>query len=219
MAYIPHLLVSGDWDKEGLPLTHVQLHHLRTVLRLGDGNPLTYTNGSGRLGKGTMAGAMIARGYEYEQTPPRVRLTMAVAPPDSRERARFVVEKLAELGVAELVWIRTRHGQGRIPDPEKTLAWSEAALEQSRGAFLMTVGSSRLEDLASPLLVAHPGAESDWGRHLAPQMTVAIGPEAGFAADELPDAALTIGLGSNILRVETAAVVAAGLVLLGGGWV
>ncbi len=217
MAYFPHLLVGGEWDTEALPLTHVQLHHLRTVLRLDDGNPLTYTNGSGRLGKGAMAGAMIARGEEWEQTPPRVRLTMAVAPPDSRERARFVVEKLAELGVAELVWIRTRHGQGRIPDPEKTRAWSEAALEQSRGAFLMTVRSSRLEDLASPLLVAHPGAESDWGRHLATQMTVAIGPEAGFAADELPDGALTIGLGSNILRVETAAVVAAGLVLLGGG--
>ena len=32
--------------------------------------------------------------------------------------ARFLVEKLAELGVADLIWLRTRHGEGRPPSPD-----------------------------------------------------------------------------------------------------
>ena len=36
-----------------------------------------------------------------------------------------------------------------------------------------------------------------------------IGPEGGFAQDEVPDGALTLSLGPTILRVETAAIVGA----------
>ena len=45
------------------------------------------------------------------------------------------------------------------------------------------------------------------------EVIVAIGPEAGFAEEEIPADALRFGLGGRILRVETAAIVAAAVAL------
>jgi 16S rRNA (uracil1498-N3)-methyltransferase len=56
-------------------------------------------------------------------------------------------------------------------------------------------------------VAAEPG-----GRDLAPgDRRVAIGPEGGWSADELDQAAELVTLGGNILRTETAAVAASTL--------
>jgi RsmE family RNA methyltransferase len=44
-------------------------------------------------------------------------------------------------------------------------------------------------------------------------VTVVIGPEGGFSTAELASGDTTVGLGARVLRVETAAIVATGLVL------
>jgi RsmE family RNA methyltransferase len=44
-------------------------------------------------------------------------------------------------------------------------------------------------------------------------VTLVIGPEGGFSPAELAYADMTVGLGARVLRVETAALVATGLVL------
>lgn len=60
-------------------------------------------------------------------------------------------------------------------------------------------------DLEEPIVVCHPG-----GRQEIPQAhTVVIGPEGGFADDEIPEGTTRWDLGPTILRLETAAVVAA----------
>ena len=137
---------------------------------------------------------------------------MAVAPPDSSDRARYVVEKLAELGVDRLLWLNTEFGQNRAPRAEKTARWAVGALEQSRGAWLMTIGrASTVAELPAPAWLVHPGG----GNLPAPagDVTLAIGPEGGFSPDELAVVDTKLGLGARVLRVETAAVVASGLVL------
>lgn len=56
-------------------------------------------------------------------------------------------------------------------------------------------------------------AEPD-GRELrAGDTTVAVGPEGGWAADELAAAREAVSLGDTVLRVETAAVAAAVLMM------
>lgn len=182
---------------------------------MGDGARVSYTDGAGRMGEGRYREGGVERGEETRVDPPEVKLTMAVAPPDSKERARFVVEKLAELGVARLVWVRTRHTVGRPPSPEKATGWAVGALEQSRGAYLMEVSAGEPGDLGRPLLVAHPGSDGGAGPVLTdhPSPTVLIGPEGGLGDEEIPDDALLFDLGRNVLRVETAAVVAAARLL------
>lgn len=134
---------------------------------------------------------------------------MAVAPPSNKDRVRFVVEKLAELGVEQLVWLRTTFGTGRLPPPEKQMAWAISALEQSRGGWLMGLGGEFVtwSDLEEPVLVCQP-AGSAVIEVLAPR-TVVVGPEGGFDPDEVPSDFESVALGETILRVETAAVVAA----------
>ena len=101
------------------------------------------------------------------------------------ERAFTEFEKLAELGVARLQWLGTRHGKERVASGSKQFAWVLAATEQSRGAWLMETHPEmvRWRELEDPVVVCHPGG--DKGRPLA--RTVVIGPEGGFAEDEIPD--------------------------------
>jgi molecular chaperone DnaJ len=157
MGHVPHLFLPGPWEGSRLQLGDDHLHHLGRVLRMGDGAEVTYTDGAGTVGEGWLAEAAIERGVETPG-PSTASLELAVAPPASRQRARFVVEKLAELGVRRLIWVRTRHTEGRPPANDKSKAWAVSALEQSRGAWLMAVGRDELSDLDSGrLVVVHPG--------------------------------------------------------------
>jgi 16S rRNA U1498 N3-methylase RsmE len=136
---------------------------------------------------------------------------MAVAPPASKDRQRFLVEKLAELGVARLRWLSTEHGKDKPPSPSKVFSWVLAAVEQSRGALLMETSSDlvSLTELDPPLVVCDPMGDSA----KPPATTVAIGPEGGWSEGEVPGGVPTWSLGGTLLRVETAAVVAAARIL------
>lgn len=212
MRHVPHVYVPGPWETEELGLDEDHRHHLARVLRLTDGAAVTYTDGAGRTGRGSLAGASIIRGDESVADPAR-QVTMAVAPPDAKDRARFLVEKLAELGVARLRWLATVHGQGHPPRLDRARAWALAALEQSRGSWLMEIDDAvaGFAELPRPLMVAAPGGEPAPAG--AGDVTIAIGPEGGWAPDEIPPDALLMDLGPTILRVETAAIVAAARML------
>ncbi|GBE21350.1 MAG TPA: hypothetical protein ENH00_05220 [Actinobacteria bacterium] len=173
------------------------------------GQGVSYTDGRGRTGEGTLSNGTVHRGEEVSVARPVASITIAVAPPRSSGRTRFLVEKLGELGIERLVWLRTVHGNIPAPRADKVRTWARSALEQSRGAWLMEIqdGLVDVEDLEGRLLVADLGgapislAQGD--------VTLLIGPEGGFAAGEVPGS--PVSLGSRILRVETAAVVGAAL--------
>lgn len=206
MAHIPHLLAPGSWEADTVELDRAAIHHLRTVLRRGPGDPVSYTDGVGTLGEGVLTGAGIRRGPE-RRIPAPDGPVIAVAPPASKDRARILVEKLAELGVRRLLWIRTRHGEGRPPPVEKVTSWSRAALEQSRGAWLMDVsGPFSIADLPPGTVFADA---SGGEKELTGVSCIAIGPEGGWAPGEIPDEAAIVRLANTVLRVETAAIVAA----------
>jgi 16S rRNA U1498 N3-methylase RsmE len=85
--------------------------------------------------------------------------------------------------------------------------WVMAAVEQSHGAHLMETSDDlvRLSDLDGDLVICHPGGDAN---RIGADV-VAIGPEGGFSDDEIPTGARLWDLGPTILRVETAAIVAA----------
>ncbi|HEU4749520.1 MAG TPA: 16S rRNA (uracil(1498)-N(3))-methyltransferase [Acidimicrobiia bacterium] len=217
MGHRPHLYLPPPWTGPNIQLNNSQRHHLRSVLRLADGELVTYTDGLGATGSGQVSGDWVMRADEENRTAPRLRLTLAVAPPRDKDRTRFLVEKAAELEVTRLVWLETRYGHGHPPPPTKAQAWAVAGLEQSRGAYLLEVK----EVMHGPDALAAWGGEvwfADEGGGAIPSptpdtITVAIGPEGGWAPEELPDGAARFGLGRTILRVETAALAAAVLLL------
>jgi 16S rRNA U1498 N3-methylase RsmE len=206
MKHVPHLVIGAPWDSQTLGVSALQWRHLTKVMRLNRGDKVTYSDGLGQFGGGRLGTQSVERGEEAFVPRPH-DITVAAAPPASKDRQRFLVEKLAELAVARLLWLSTRHGKERIASPAKVFSWVLAATEQSRGAWLMETQAVPvgIDDLGSDLVICHPGGE------VTPDAAriIAIGPEGGFADDELPEGVRLWDLGTQVLRVETAAIVAA----------
>lgn len=183
-----------------------------TVLKLGQGAEVSYTDGRGTVGRGPLGNEGVARSREERSNPPDALIAVAMAAPNRGDRARFVVEKLAELGVDRLIWLDTSRGEGRPPSPAKAQAWAGAALEQSQGAFVMEVsGPTKPGALGGRLLVAVPGGGSF--PVSADDATLLVGPEGGWGDNELPGSSIPVCLGRRTLRTETAAIVIATLAL------
>lgn len=216
MSRIPHLYLPPPWPEGVIPLLEDAAIHLRRVLRLGDFAAVTYTDGAGVIGSGTLGPDGIARGVEALAPPPAVPVSVAVAAPRRRERIRLLVEKLAELGVERLTWLATRRGEGLPPRRDRAEGWAAAALEQSGGARLLAIdGPVEIDGLGGTLLAGVRGG--DPFPAVAGPATLLVGPEGGWAEGELPPGTLAVGLGENTLRTETAAIVMAVLALRAGG--
>lgn len=218
MGHTPHMYVPTPWDGPELAVGEEARHHLEKVLRRSDGD-ISYTDGAGCVGFGTYAAGRIARGRESDVARPIPRLTLAVAAPTSTNRARMVVEKLAEVGVDRLLWLETAWSRGRPPRSSRTMSWAVAALEQSQGAWLLEVaGSIALADAVADgrgVVIADPSGDPiDAALDYASGggLTVVVGPEGGFAPEEVPAGVPRLSLGGRILRLETAAIVASGIV-------
>lgn len=213
--HVPHLFVAPPWEGEWIEVDDTAGQHLKKVLRVTGPVPVTYTDGVGRIGEGTFDDGSIRRGEERSVPKPSPTLTVAVAPPKTANRLRFIVEKLTELGVSRLLWIQTEHTEGRPPRQAKAAAWSRAALEQSRGAHLMRIEGpislAHLDSYGDVLFADSEGVDVD-GVGSIDRPVLCIGPEGGFASDEIPDHVTRVKLAPQLLRVETAAI--AGAVLL-----
>lgn len=210
MKHVPHVVVAAPWSGDTLNLNVMQWRHLSKVLRMHRGDEVSYTDGLGTVGVGRLGEQLIERGEEDFVERGR-SLTVAAAPPSNKDRQRYLVEKLTELGVARLVWLRTLHGKNRPASPAKVFGWTLAALEQSRGAWLMEVGTEMvgISDIGDRAVFCDQMGDENHGD----VEVVAIGPEGGWGEDEVPSGARSWSLGRTVLRVETAAVVAAARLL------
>ncbi len=212
MAHIPHLYFPRPWGTD-IALSPGQKDHLARVLRRADGSEVSYTDGAGAVGTGTLQTDFVVRGSEGEVSRPHPVRRLAVAPLRSKDRNRMIVEKSAELGVDELIWLRSRFGQAPPPSSAKARSWAIGALEQSRGAWLMQISGPReIGSLQGQLLIAEQIGAGSVPEGLD-SYTILVGPEGGFTDAELPAEAPRVSFSDRTLRTDTVAVLAAGLVL------
>ena len=151
-----------------------------------------------------------------------LRLVLGVALPKG-ERQRWLVEKAVELGVGRLVPLWTARGVAQ-PVEQALARLRRAVVEASKQC-----GRNRLMEIGTPQhwadfametsdaacrAMAHPGGDAAGplllsGEPIPPKALLAVGPEGGFAEEEVAVAQASgwrlIGLGPRILRVETAA--------------
>ena len=161
---------------------------------------------------------------------PAVALTVAAAVPKG-DRADWMVEKLSELGVARFVPLAAARSVVLPGGRNKIDRWERIAVEsakQCRRPGVMVVDA--VTSLAD-VLRAGTGWVLSTGpdvmpagrlvRDVAAELTVLVGPEGGWTADELAACAAAgwtaVGLGRTVLRVETAAVAVAAVVACGSG--
>ena len=209
MRHQPQLWLPGPWSSTVLDVSTEQERHLSKVLRLESGAAITYTDGRGSRGTATWTGAGVDRGPETTEQRPVREVVLAVVPPKARDRQRMIVEKLQELGVAELVWVSSEHAEGRPPKPERSEAWITAALEQSRGAWRMSMRTASIDDLVAPIVADGAASVEPPAYRDRTPVTIAIGPEGGWSDREMAGFVDGVRLAPTVLRTETAAIVAA----------
>ena len=212
-----HVLVEPDQltDSGPIGLTDEVEHHLRRVVRLPDGAEVSITDGAGNWLLARVQhhrnGLLLTPStqVDHEPRPDAVRLATAIPKGD---RVDWLVQKATELGAGEVMLLHAQHSVVRWNEQraDKQLTRlrriADEALRQSRRVWRMEVsGPLDATGILSDAVVAEPG-----GRSLAATDSfVAIGPEGGWTDDELALAPEHVDLGENVLRTETAVVVAA----------
>jgi 16S rRNA (uracil1498-N3)-methyltransferase len=190
-------------------------HHLGRVLRLRDGEVVTVSDGRGSWRITRWRSGQVEAEGEIVTEAPEPQPTVAAAIPKG-DRLEWMVQKLTEVGVDRIQLIDCARSVVR---------WnaSRAAAQLARLDRIVREAAMQsrrvwLPELVAPVpvatvlgvegvVVADPaGAPLESLAHLP--HTVVVGPEGGFSADEIGGATL-VALGTNVLRVETAALVAA----------
>ena len=158
---------------------------------------------------------------------PRVRLTLAL-PILRGDRTEEVIEAVTQLGVSRIVpFVSARSVVRSLPDAKRE-RWTRVAregAETARRGRVPTIDEPRKWDrlfdaLDAPVLVAWESEVVVKLRDAAPdaaQLSLVIGPEGGFAMEEIVLArahgAVTVSLGPRNLRSETAAIAAVALLM------
>ncbi len=139
------------------------------------------------------------------------------------ERPDWAVQKLTEVGVDRILLLETVRSVVRLgadAAERRVQRWRRVAREaavQSRRTFLpQVVGVVPLSDVLADagnepgraVCLAEPGGEPP----SLSRPVVLVGPEGGWAPEELGQGLPALGLGPSVLRTESAAV-AAGLLL------
>jgi 16S rRNA (uracil1498-N3)-methyltransferase len=202
-----------------------EVRYLAKVVRARDGEHVTASDGAGLLAS-----------LVVERSRPEVRLRVlerrSVAAPAGAhllcgapegERGDWLVEKLAELGVSELVPVETE--RVRWPGGPRVERWERlavAALRQSRSAWRMRLSAPiALAEAVEALppgtrWLADPGGSEGASLELGVgPVAGAIGPSSGFSDGErkslLENGFMAVRLAATRLRTETAALALAAL--------
>ncbi|HTW83166.1 MAG TPA: RsmE family RNA methyltransferase [Candidatus Sulfotelmatobacter sp.] len=174
----------------------------------------------GRVVHGTLDAALERAGVETA-----LQVTIAQAVPKG-QKMDLVVEKATELGAYAIVPVRSARVIGHATSPAKVERWrriARSAAQQSGRVRVPDLGDvldwdallasfERYDRVYLPWELTDPAPLREvFERELpgARSVLIVIGPEGGFAADEVVRAqaagARAISLGARILRTETAA--------------
>lgn len=193
-------------------------HHLFRVLRLRDGEPVTVSDGRGSWRPSVVAGAVLVVNGDVVTEPTDAPLTIAAAIPKG-DRAEWMVQKLTELGVSEILFINCARSSVRWKGDRAgqqltrlTRVAREAAMQSRRVWLPQLRGPVEFADAAAlaGATVADPDGETAISATAQPT-TILIGPEGGFSDSERQLCRRMVSLGPHILRVETAAICAAAI--------
>ena len=215
--------------------------HLAKVLRARSGDDVILFNGSGRefngaieAVRGSRVSASVGDSRPVDRESPLAICLVQCVP--RGDRMDFIVQKATELGVARIVPVLSQRSVVRLDKGQaesKALHWRAVAVsacEQCGRNRLPTIEAARpllnylgesapgtglrlvFEPESAQQAQAtqrEPGRPADTGISAA---EIAIGPEGGFADDELEAFRVAgfsqVGLGPRVLRTETAAIAA-----------
>lgn len=210
-------------------LDEASAHYLTRVLRLREGTLVDVADGTGRLWQGVLQPqnsawqlSQFAMIFEQELAPARI-LAAALIKPD---RWEWMLEKAAELGVNTIIPLKAERSVVEL-EPRKAAQrlerWAKivegAARQCERLAPVHLETPTSLADVlaryrdAQALMLDEAVPKRAWP-HVQSERPVLlfVGPEGGWSEEERAQlhraGVIPCGLGSNVLRAETAAIAA-----------
>ena len=213
-----------------------QSHHLRDVLRIGAGEIVEIFNGQGTGYVGEVAfkgsAVVVHRLQQLLSEQPRVPLVLAAAMIKT-SKFEWVLQKSTELGVHEIIPVKTRRSEIRIPSNKidsRCERWNRITREASKqcGRFSSPLVRAPLdyfdmlhsrEFSGFSKLLFYENADILWHPDtlgVSDGVVLCVGPAGGWEDSEIEEARKAgyriFSLGPWILRAETAAVAAVSIV-------
>ncbi len=234
---MPRFFVENcpDPATDTLNLRDADFHHIRDVLRMKVGDELTVCDGARVDLQCRIAHfwpdsvELIVLDRSANQTEPGYFVTLFQGLPKG-DKMELIIQKAVELGVSRIVPVICRRSVARVDERDtarKVERWNRIAAEAAKQC-----GRGRVPEVAAPLsfaaaalaagqatirLIPWEGErtcglreELEQATHVGanPTISVMIGPEGGFDADEITAALAAdirpVTLGRRILRTETA---------------
>ena len=212
------------------PLSPRQLHYLRDVLRLRDGDALEVFDGRGSSWRAELRGERLSLGEKQPQE--RRALDVVLVQAIARgEKMDLVVQKATELGASRVVPLLSERSNVKLEGARgkgKQERWQRIAQEAARQCGRSDVprvdAPAQWADVFALLddrraLLLSPEADVRLGAAAmgAARLLLAVGPEGGFSPVEV-ESALQHGfaaaaLGPLVLRTETAGLAALSVIL------
>lgn len=228
--------------RDFITVTGKDAHHMKNVLRLKPGELVRISSKAGQdyqcqvleLGDGFVQMDIVDDQAAGTELPGKIYLFQAVPKGD---RMEYVVQKAVELGVYEIIPVVMKYCVVKLDEKKaqaKIRRWqaiAESAAKQSKRSLIPQIhpvmgyqeavayamGCDRrfvpyeneqgMQSVKTALAAVRPGDS----------ISVMIGPEGGFAKEEImavQDGMQVISLGRRILRTDTAAITAMAMLML-----
>lgn len=206
--------------------------HIAGVLRKQIGDSIHITNGKGMLFTARISNITDKKcevdliHSEEKKSHRNYQLSLAIAPTKNINRMEWLVEKATEIGIDQIIPIKTKHSERKQIKSERLHKISISALKQSLQFHLPAIHEmTALPQFLSSdfvkktkqkyIAVCYQTTEEKPNQYLFhllkpnSDILVLIGPEGGFAKEEialaLENAFKPVSLGTQRLRTETAA--------------
>lgn len=224
-------LVAEDLDSGEVTVEGEAYRHLFRARRVPAGASVRVVDGRGNARWGTVArvdrsSARIALLKPAPTQEPSFRLDLLV-PTFRPERVSWLVEKATEVGVTAIRFVNSARAPRTFGEStlDRLHRVAVAAVEQCHRSLVPEISGPhewteipRLTSGAEGRWFLDPqGAPDGWGP-LPGSGVLLVGPEGGFSPEERDEVLAAgwkpVGLGPRILRIETAAVAGASMLLL-----
>jgi 16S rRNA (uracil1498-N3)-methyltransferase len=249
MSEIPRTFVSEDYIDHNQSIIFIndidEIHHLKNVLRIKENDIIHILDNQGNIyfcHASTVSNKEITcliDTCELLKPYPSVNIRHFQSIIKS-DRQDFIIQKLVEMGVSEVICFPSEYSNFRINNKnklqKKLTRWNKIALNASKQSKRSTFArvlfyeslekaletvNTRLTDLNISLVETHKDSNIKQllKKYYKKPETINIftGPEGGWSDQEkelfLSKGIYKVNVGSNILRAETAAILITGIIL------
>ncbi len=198
-----------------------ELHHLKRVLRVRNGEKIELVNGKGQLALAIFNDPIIIQSVHSETKPDRKSVLIQALP--EKPHLEFILEKGTEIGITEFWFFPSERSHIQVISDALLSRMKKitiSAIKQSKRLFLPSIYAHHhitdFKELSYKLYLADPKGVL-FTPPPEPSCGIIVGPESGFTQKEIDYflttcKALPTTLSPNILRAETAAIVASYLI-------